>query len=128
MQLITDIWKSYRTLPFWVQIWVFGILVPVNAFSIVFVMQPSGAWIAFLAIVAMLINVPIMIIERDFTKTMAISHIPLWTTLVVWLIFDRPQGAPAYETYLLVLLGVDLISLGFDYPDAWKWWKERRSS
>ncbi|MDG2340877.1 MAG: hypothetical protein P8L32_06755 [Paracoccaceae bacterium] len=128
MQLINDIWKSYRALPLWVQIWVFGILVPVNAFSIVFVAQPSGTWIALLAIVAILINVPVMIIERDFTKTMAISHIPLWTILVVWLVIDRPQGSPAYETYLLVLLVVDLISLGFDYPDAWKWWKARRAS
>ena len=128
MQLLTDIRNSYRALPVWVQIWVFGILVPVNAASIFFVAEPSGVWIAFLAIVAMLINVPIMIVERDFSKTMALSHLPLWTPLVLWLIFNRPEGSTAYGIYLWILLVVDLISLGFDFPDAWKWWKERQEN
>ena len=126
MELTQDIWKSYRALPLWVQIWVFGILVPVNAISIFFVNQPGGMWIAFLAIVAMLINVPVMIVERGFSKTMALSHLPLWTPLVLLLIFARPEGTAAYHTYLWILLAVDLISLAFDYPDAWRWWKGDR--
>lgn len=126
MQLATDLWHNYRALPFWVQIWVFGILVPVNAASIFFVAEPSGVWIAFFAIVAMLINVPVMIVERGFSKTMALSHLPLWTPLVIWLIVARPDGSPAYQMYLWILLVVDLISLAFDYPDAWRWWKGER--
>lgn len=126
MQRLSDIYLNYRSLPIWVQIWVFGILVPVNAASIFFVAQPSGIWIAFLAISAMLINVPVMIVEKGFSKTMALSHLPLWTPLVLWLIFARPEGSEAYQTYLWILLVVDIISLGFDYPDAWRWWKGER--
>lgn len=126
MDLVSDIWKSYRSLPGWVQIWVFGILVPVNAASIFFVGQPGGLWIAVLAILAMLINVPVMVIERGFSKTMALSHLPLWTPLVLWLIFAMPEGTAAYQTYLWILLVVDVISLAFDYPDAWRWWKGER--
>lgn len=128
MKLITDIWQSYRDLPLWVQFWIFGVLVPVNAASIFFIFQPSGAVIAFLAIVAMLINVPIMIVERGFPKSMALSHLPLWTPLVIWLAVAPPDGSPAYKTYLMVLLVVDVISLAFDYPDAWHWWKARRQA
>lgn len=126
MQLLTDIWSSYRSLPAWVQIWVFGILVPVNAASIFFIGQPSGIWIALLAIVAMLINVPVMIVERGFSKTMALSHIPLWTVLVVWLLVSPPAGSQGYQAYLYVLLIVDLISLAFDYPDTYRWIKGDR--
>jgi len=126
MHLVSDLWQNYRALPLWVQIWVFGVLVPVNAASIFFIGQPGGLWIAFLAIMAMLINVPVMIVERGFSKTMALSHLPLWTPLVIWLIVARPEGSAAYQSYLWVLLVVDAISLGFDYPDAWRWWKGER--
>ncbi len=126
MQLVSDIWQNFRSLPVWVQIWVFGVLVPVNAASIFFVAEPSGLWIAVLAVGAMLINVPVMIIERGFPKVMALSHLPLWTPLVIWLIVARPEGSSAYQTYLWILLVVDLVSLGFDYPDAWRWWKGER--
>lgn len=127
MYLVSDLWQNYRALPLWVQIWVFGVLVPVNAASIFFIGQPGGPWIAVLAITAMLINVPVMIVERGFSKTMALSHLPLWTPLVIWLIVARPEGSAAYQSYLWVLLVVDAISLGFDYPDAWRWWKGERS-
>lgn len=126
MKLIYDIWASYRALSLWVQIWVFGILVPVNAASIFFIFEPSGGWIAFLAIVAMLINVPVMIIERGFSKSMALSHLPLWTPLVLWIAFARPEGSDAYQVYLVILLIVDVISLAFDFPDALRWWKGDR--
>jgi len=126
MYLVSDLWQNYRALPLWVQIWVFGVLVPVNAASIFFIGQPGGLWIAFLAITPMLINVPVMIVERGFSKTMALSHLPLWTPLVIWLIVARPEGSAAYQSYLWVLLVVDVISLGFDYPDAWRWWKGER--
>jgi len=127
MRLVQDIWESYRSYPAWVQVWVFGILVPVNAVSILFIGQPSGVWIAVLAIVAMLINLPIMIVERGFSKAMALSHVPLWTGLVVWLLLDPPRGSAGYETYLLVLLVVDAISLIFDFPDAVRWFKGDRA-
>ena len=126
MTLITDIWLSFRSLPGWVQIWVAMILVPVNSASIFFVGQPSGIGIASLAIVAMLCNIPIMISEKGFSKMMALPHVPLWSGLVAWLIFARPEGSVLYGQFLTFLLVIDVISLCFDYPDAWTWMKGDR--
>lgn len=126
--MLLEIWKSFRSMPTWVQIWVGILLVPINLFSLAFVTQPSGIWIAVLAIGAMAINVPIMFVERGFTKTMALPHILPWTYLVVWLIVARPVGTEAYGTYLLILLITDITSLGFDYPDTINWFRERRKA
>ena len=126
MELITDLWTSFRSLPVWVQVWVAIVLVPVNSASLLFLGEPSGGWIALLAVVAMLCNVPIMIAERGFSKLMAFPHLPLWTPLVLWLILDRPAGSEAFGVYLSILLVVDTVSLAFDYPDAWRWLKGDR--
>ncbi|HIP24179.1 MAG TPA: hypothetical protein EYG79_11390, partial [Rhodobacteraceae bacterium] len=84
--IFLDIWQSYRSLPLWVQIWVFGILVPVNSAAIFFVFQPSGLWVALLAIGAMLPNIPIMLYERGLSKMMAWPHLLPWSFLVIWLV------------------------------------------
>ncbi len=122
-----DIWRSYRALPLWVQIWVSGILVPVNAAAIFFVLQPSGLWVAVLAIGAMLPNIAIMLHERGLSKMMAFPHLLPWSVLVLWLLLAMPAGSAAYGGYLWVLLAVDALSLGFDFPDAVKWLKGDRA-
>ncbi len=125
--IFLDIWRSYRSLPLWVQIWVFGILVPVNSAAIFFVFQPMGAWVALLAIGAMLPNIAIMVYERGLSKMMALPHLLPWSLLVLWLLFAMPQGSAAYGAFLWVLLVVNAISLGFDIPDAFKWLKGDRA-
>ena len=45
--------------------------------------------------------------------------------LVILLIFARPDGSPAYQTLLSALLVINVISLIFDYRDAWLWWRDR---
>jgi hypothetical protein len=127
-QLVSDIWRSYRALPGWVQIWVAGILVPVNSASIFFVGQPNGWLLASLAIGAMLPNLYFIIVERGFSKAMALSHLLIWVPLVVWLFVWLPAEAPAggFGLYLWLLLGVDVISLAFDIPDGWRWWRGDR--
>lgn len=124
--IFLDIWRSYRSLPLWVQIWVFGILVPVNSAAIFFIFQPSGMWVAILAIGAMLPNIPIMLYERGLSKMMAFPHLVPWSILVLWLFIAMPQGSAAYTIYLWFLLVVNAISLGFDIPDALKWRKGDR--
>ncbi len=126
--MVLQVWKSFRALPLWVQIWVAGILVPVNMASLAFVSQPKGGWIALLAIGAMVPNMAIILIERGFSKMMALPHLIPWGILVVWLMVATPQGSAAYGGYLWVLLGVDLVSLGFDIPDAIKWWRGDRAT
>ena len=123
--LPTDIWISFRALPTWVQVWML-ILVSVNFVSLFFLNQPMGRWIAFLAIFAMVPNLPLMLRDRGFGKVMALPHVIPWTILVVILLFFRPQGSVAYNAFLWILLIVDLISLGFDYTDAWQWFKGHR--
>ncbi|SFN34313.1 hypothetical protein SAMN04487859_10117 [Roseovarius lutimaris] len=126
--MILDIWQSYRRMPLWVQLWVALILVPVNAASLLFWGAPMGAWVAILAVGAMLLNGVIMLVERGFSKMMALPHVMIWTPLVVlilWLLSwgDLTQG---YARYLVILLVVDLISLALDYADTVKWLRGER--
>ncbi len=124
--MLTEIWKSFRAMPTWVQIWVGLLLTPINMAAIFFIDQPSGVWIAILAIGAMLANMPIIVYDRGFSKLMAFPHLIPWTILVIWITFARPMGSDEYDTYLWILLFTNAISLGFDFPDAWEWWKGDR--
>ncbi len=126
IKLVLEIWNSFRALPLWVQGWVALILVPVNGTSLWFVGEPAGQWIAFLAIIAVLMNVPVLFYARGFSKLMAFPHLVPWTILLAWLIFGRPEGSSAFELYLTILLVVNAISLVFDYADAVSWFRGNR--
>ncbi|MBL4807267.1 MAG: hypothetical protein JKY31_08260 [Rhodobacteraceae bacterium] len=125
--MIRDIYASFRALPVWVQVWVALILVPVNAAALLFITEPSGVWIAILAVGAMLPNLGVMAYDRGFSKLMALPHLLPWSVLVSWLLFFRPEAFGAYAIYLWVLLAIDAVSLGFDFPDAGKWIKGDRA-
>ena len=70
----------------------------------------------------MLCNGVLMLVERGFSRAMALPHVLIWTPmlgLVVWLLAqDIPAG---YRAYLLILLAVDAVSLGFDVIDTRRW-------
>lgn len=120
--MILQIWQSYRRLPLWVQLWVALILVPVNAASLLFVTQPAGAWLALMAVGAMLCNGVLMLVERGFSKVMALPHVLIWTPmlgLILWLLAQ--DIADGFRTYLLILLAVDVVSLILDFIDTRKW-------
>ncbi|GER00333.1 hypothetical protein JCM17845_09560 [Iodidimonas gelatinilytica] len=124
--VLRDIWISYRSQPLWVQFWVALILVPVNMASLLFLNEPMGLWIAILANIAMLSNLPIMLYERGFTNAMALPHILPWTILVYLILFARPPATGLYDAYLWVLVAVDLVSLVFDYQESLAWLKDRQ--
>lgn len=126
--MLTDIWKSFRALPTWVQIWVAFLLVPINMAAVFFLDQPKGIWIAILAIGAMVLNIPIIFKDRGFSKLMAVPHLIPWSILVIWIALNCPAGSGAFDTYLSVLLVTNVISLIFDFPDAVKWWKGDRAT
>jgi len=65
-------------------------------------------------------------LRRGLGKVMALPHLIPWTILVIILLFFRPEGSEVYNNFLWILLVIDLISLGFDYTDAWKWVKGDR--
>ena len=126
--MLTDIWNSFRAMPAWVQIWVALLLVPINMAAVFFIDQPSGVWIAILAIGAMMLNMPVMLYDQGFSKLMAFPHLIPWTILVLWIAFARPVGSATYDSYLWILLITNIISLAFDFPDALKWWKGDRDA
>jgi len=128
MPLILDIRDSFRAMPNWVQFWVAIILVPVNMYSLFFIDQPQGILIAVLAISAMMLNFPIMLYDRGFSKLMAFPHLLPWSILIALLVISPPMASGSYHVYLWVLLIVDAISLVFDYPDALKWWRGDRKA
>lgn len=129
MKMLGDIWKSFRAMPLWVQIWVAGILVPVNMAALAFLDRFEGQLAAVLGIGAMLANTGIMLVQRGFSKAMALPHILPWSALVLWipgvlLAADGPDGA--LRSYLQLLLVINAISLVFDYPDTVKWFRGDR--
>lgn len=124
--VVVDIYSSFRALPGWVQIWVVGILMPINTVSLFFLGQPWGVLVAILAIGGMLPNLPIMLRERGLSKAMSLPHLLPWTVLVLLIVFVQPQGDPLYRSYLMALAAINTVSLGFDYVDAYKWWKGER--
>ena len=129
MTLITDIWRSFRALPVWVQIWVGLILVPVNMASSFYFHENMGALVSALAIGGMIPNLVIMMFDRGLSKAMAIPHLLVWIPLVFFLIWivQSPWAEGQYKAYLVLLLAVDGLSLAFDIPDTWKWVKGDRA-
>lgn len=125
--ILLDIWASFRAMPGWVQIWVMFLLVPINMASLFFLGEPMGIWIAVLANIGMMMNIPVMFHDRGFSKMMALPHIVPWTILVGILLFARPEAGGAYGFYLWILLGANTFSLVFDYPDAVKWLRGDRA-
>lgn len=126
-------WASFRSLPGWVQIWVGGILVPVNAASFALLDTWSGRAIAVAAFFVVSSNVPIMLWARGMTKLMAVPHLFIWGPLQWLLITNLLQVSggnampPPEQTYVMVVLTVNGISLLFDLLDSWRWLKGDRS-
>ena len=127
--MIRDIWGSFRRLPLWVQVWVGVILVPVNMAPLLFPGAPYVLWVGLLSIGGMMPNLPIMLMEAGLSKRMALPHLVIWLPLVVllgWILASAEGLEPSYRLMLILLLGVDLISLSFDLPDAVKWYRGDR--
>ena len=132
MERLKSAWQSWWRLPRWVIVWVAVILVPINLASLLFVAQPFGVWVAVLAVMGMAINVPIILIERGFSKLMSLPHLILWTPLValiVWALwFGDAALSSIFAGFLVVLLVIDVVSLVFDYPDFFKWLRGDRAT
>ncbi|MEP3246909.1 MAG: hypothetical protein ABJN40_00775 [Sneathiella sp.] len=127
--MFIDIYRSFRRLPLWVQIWVVFWLAPMNMGGLFFLDHTLGLGIAVLGIVGMLPNMIIIVVERGFSPTMALPHLIPWTLLVLWLIIvmtgeDAPDGSIAL--YIWALIVTDILSLFFDYRDSFHWLKGKR--
>jgi hypothetical protein len=120
-------WQSFRSLPLWVQIWVAGILVPVNAAAFLMLDDTGAVWVAWAAIGVLATNVPIMLWERGMSKLMSAPHLVIWGPLQIALVLrltgtlgaEEPGGRECL--YLFIVLVVNAISLVFDALDTWRW-------
>jgi hypothetical protein len=119
--LFADIWVSSRALPLWVMIWMTVILAPINMISLYFLSKPTGILVAGLAWGGMLTSQIVLMRHRGFTKLVSGGHVIFWVPLVLILIFARPVANGAYDTYLTILLVVNLLSLLFDINDLRLW-------
>jgi hypothetical protein len=122
--MIADIWRSFRRMPLWVQIWVAFFLVPANLLPLLFLGEPLAFWVAGLSVGGMLPNLAIMIAERGLSKRMALPHVLIWTPLVIlvgWMLLAGGARDGSFYAVLMVVLVIDLISLAFDYSDLMKW-------
>ena len=125
-KLLIDIWQSFLALPNWVKIWVGLWLVPVNMLTLCFINKPSGLLIACLAFAGLLPNLFVMIYNRGFSRLMALPHLLPWTILLGVVYSTLPLSSGLYTTYLWTLLITNSISLLFDYPDSYKWFKGQK--
>lgn len=127
---ISDLWKSFLNLPMWVRIWTFLILVPINFASLWFIGQPGSVLIAGIAIAGIAFNSIPLFLERGFSSTMAIPHVIFWIPLVVilttYLTSSEAILSKEYRYFLICLLTINIVSLAFDIPDVFKWFRNRK--
>ncbi|GHA53556.1 hypothetical protein GCM10008927_19250 [Amylibacter ulvae] len=128
IRYLLDIWQSFRALPLWVQLWIALILVPVNVLSSNFLFDPMGWLIGLLAFLGLAMNAVIMLVQRGFSKAMAIPHLIFWIPLLI--VAYPLVGADVdykYGAFIAIIFWVNLISILFDLRDAWQWWQGDRS-
>ena len=126
--MVLSIWQSFNRLPLWVRGWMALILMPANLATLAFLNAPLGNIIAFLAVGGMALNMPILLIERGFSKLLAAPHILAWSPLcgfIAWMLWSNANDGlmlpEQYIQFLIALLVVNLVSLAFDIPDTFKW-------
>lgn len=125
-----ELYQSFLSLPHWVKIWMFCILIPVNMLGLLFLDHVVGQWMAILGLAGMIPNIFVMYFEKAFSKTMALSHVIPWTALVIFLAVQLSQGkvpdGPIFYVAWTVII-VDTISLLFDYKESAEWFAERKA-
>ena len=127
MDRMTDIWRSWRSLPLWVQIWVAGILVPVNVLPFFLLESVVGQAGALAALLVLVTNGPLMWVYRGMNKVLSIPHLIAWGPLEIYLLMllansDFRAVASSMELGLAaLLLVINGISLVFDVMDSAKW-------
>lgn len=129
---LAKIWRSYRSLPRWVQVWVGFVLIPVNVLPFLLLDTWSGRAGAAAALLVVATNVPIMWFAGGMSRAMSLPHLLAWIPLEIALTV-RISGAAgslppstAEMALAIVLLSINGISLAFDALDSWRWLRGRR--
>jgi len=125
-------WRSFRSLPLWVQIWVGGILIPTNGLAFFMLDTWAGKLTAIAALFVVLTNIPIMLFERGMSKLMAVPHLIAWYPLVFTLGYrllynTSPQTTSSVESmFIALIIIINGISLWFDTKDSIDWFRGNR--
>lgn len=104
--------------PLWVQIWL-NILGPVNLAAVFFIFKSRLAWIVLGAIVLSFLGIMYLYAEFGYIRLLGLPHIVLWTPMLWYFWKVVPQLEPSLlKKYLYLVMGVNFISLLFDYVDV----------
>ena len=134
MKALQESWRSFRSLPGWVQIWVGLILVPANALPFFFLNTWAGAAGAIAAIFVIATNGPIMLWYQGMNRALSLPHLLAWIPLEIALILrafgiaGTGEPAGAEMTLIVTLLIINGISLVFDTLDSWRWLRGERET
>jgi len=129
---LSAVWLSWQSLPIWVQVWVGGILVPVNGAAFFLTDTWTGMAAAIAAIFVVVTNVPIMLYEGGMSRLMAVPHLFAWIPLWVFIagrlqnLFGGPVMGKTEFIFAVLLLVVNGISLVFDAIDTVRWCRGER--
>lgn len=125
-------WISFRSLPLWVQLWVAGFLVPVNAFAFLMLDTPTGRWTAVAALFVAATNLPIMAAYCGMNRAMSIPHLIAWIPLEIFLVLLLLKGKIVFSDpgffFTVAVIVINGISLVFDAADSWRWWQGERET
>jgi hypothetical protein len=117
-----DQWRSYRSLPSWVQVWV-AWLVLVNLIGAADRSTPTGRETRRATWVFLPVNTALVILQRGYSGALSFSHLVAWPLLVLRLL--RRRGEPdcgRRERRVATLVAVtNAVSLAFDVLDASRW-------
>lgn len=121
-------WQSFRSLPLWIQVWVAGILVPVNVAGFLLLDTPAGQWTALAAALVLLSNYPLMLACRGMGRLLSVPHLLIWGPLQVALVYRLGSGAPepVEQGFVILVLVVNGLSLVFDTLDSLRWLRGER--
>jgi len=128
---LADIYRSFRSLPGWVQIWVGAILVPANALPFFILDHPVGQAGAAAALFVLATNVPLAWITRGMNAVLSLPHLVAWLPLqcyLAWWLWTTPGASGMPLITAATLLAVNGISLMFDTLDAVRWLRGDRST
>lgn len=124
------IWRSFTSLPLWVQVWVALILVPSNALAFLMLDTLAGQWTALAALFVVITNLPIMFAYCGMNRAMSIPHLIAWVPLQIALALRLAGGVPGTtETaFIVIILLINGLSLVFDTIDSVRWFAGERET
>ncbi|MEM9107084.1 MAG: hypothetical protein AAGC96_15630 [Pseudomonadota bacterium] len=126
--LVTRILRSLFSLPAWVIIWMLVLLIPANLAGLFMLDTVSGLWITLLGAGGLMVNLIPLVLNRGFSRVLAIPHLLFWLPLELILlmrILTAEMGAAEWWLTVVVLV-INGISLGFDIVDTRRWLQGER--